>query len=187
MVLTLVALLSSLAVGLPLASSQVAFDWQRLHRPLRPPHVAAGAHCPVSPGRLAPGYGRTTGQTFNGRGPAYLIGNGNVPAGVIGISGSVADAKGWFGQKTPWAVRASYQGPVLIRGLRIDQPGDLRFAIGYGQHLRELHWPAGVDAGKGGAFRSTPASTLFRSSGCYAFQADGTSFSAVVVMRVQAR
>jgi hypothetical protein len=183
-VLTVVGLLVSLAVALSLAFGQTAFDWRRLHRPLHAPRVGAGAPCPVSPGRLAPGYGRKTGQTFNGRGPAYLIGNGNVPAGVIDISESVADAKGWLGQKTPWAARASYRGPVLIRGLRIDQPGDIRFAIGYGQHLRELHWPAGADAGNGGTFRSTPATTLFRSAGCYAFQADGASFSTVVVMRV---
>ncbi|MBA3716763.1 MAG: hypothetical protein H0W87_00860 [Actinobacteria bacterium] len=30
----------------------------------------------------------------------------------------------------------------------------------------------------------TPNATLFRAPGCYAFQADGTSFSNVVVIRV---
>ncbi len=181
---TLASPVAALAIGMPLTQNNAPFDWRRLHRPLHLPHVATGSPCPVSPGRLAPGYGRTTGQTFNGRGPAYLVGNGNVPAGVIDISQSQPDARGWLGQKTPWAVRSSYRGPILIRGLRIDQAGDLRFAIGYGQHLLELHWPRGVDVGKGGAFRSFASSTLFRSSGCYAFQADGTSLSTVVVMRV---
>jgi hypothetical protein len=154
---------------------------------LHVPQPATGAPCPVSPGEPAPGYGRTTGQTFNGRGPAYLIGNGNVPVGVIDISQSATDSQGWLGQKTPWAVRSRYRGPVLIRGVRIDQPGDVRFAPGYGQHLLELRWPSGVDVGRGGAFRSLASSTLFRSPGCYAFQADGTSFSTVVVMRVNGR
>ncbi len=60
----------------------------------------------------------------------------------------------------------------------------VRFALGYGQHLREMRWPRGVDVGEGGTLRSFASTTLFRSSGCYAFQADGTAFSTVVVMRV---
>jgi hypothetical protein len=147
---------------------------------------ATHAVCPVSPGRLAPGYGSTTGQTFNGRGPAYLVGNGDVQAGVIEISKSYLDASGWSGQKTPWAVRSTYQGPVLIRGVRIDRPGGVRFATQLGQHLVELRWPPGFGVGKRGGYRAFPTLSLFRSAGCYAFQADATSFSTVVVMRVRA-
>jgi hypothetical protein len=91
-----------------------------------------------------------------------------------------------MGQKTPWAVTARYQGPVLVRGKRLDQAGVIGFALRVGQHLSELRWPAGVDVGNGGAFRAFAALALFRSPGCYAFQADGTSFSTVVVMRVVA-
>jgi hypothetical protein len=177
----------SFVVWKTLAKTSTPFDWRKLHRALHVPQPATGAPCPVGPGKPAPGYGRTTGQTFNGRGPAYLIGNGNVPAGVIDISQLAPDSRGWLGQKTPWAVSSRYRGPVLIRGVRIDQPGDVRFATGYGQHLRELRWPSGVDVGRGGAFRSFASSTLFRSAGCYAFQADGASFSTVVVMRVNRR
>jgi hypothetical protein len=109
-----------------------------------------------------------------------------VTAGVIEISKSHVDAAGWSGQKTPWAVHSTYQGPVLIRGLRIDRPGGVRFAPNVGQHLVELRWPARFDVGGGGAYRGFATLSLFRSAGCYAFQADGTSFSTVVVMRVRA-
>jgi len=104
--------------------------------------------------------------------------------GIIDISQSQTDALGWRGQKTPWAVRWRYQGRVLIRGQRIDEVGPVRFAVGYGQHLKELRWPAGRSVHPKGAYRFWAAGTLFRSPGCYAFQADGTSFSTVVVMHV---
>jgi hypothetical protein len=42
---------------------------------------------------------------MNGRGPAFLLGVGGAPSGVIDISQSQVDAQGWRGQKTPWAVR----------------------------------------------------------------------------------
>jgi hypothetical protein len=153
----------------------------KLHRPLRLPKLVAGTDCPVSGGRQIPGW---HGQTLNGRGPAFLIGVGDAPVGAIDVSQSQTDAQGWRGQKTPWAVRWRYQGPVLIRGGRIDKPGAVSFAFGYGQHLRELHWPAGASAQPPGAYRFLASATLFRSPGCYAFQADGNSFSIVIVMRV---
>lgn len=176
-------------VLLTIASSPVAVsavskpptNWAKLHRQLHLPQLAPDAGCPVSRGRQIPGW---QGQTLNGRGPAFLVGVGNAPAGVIDISQSETDAQGWRGQKTPWAVRWRYQGPVLIRGGRIDQSGAVRFAKGYGQHLKELRWPAHRSVAPKGAYRVEASATLFRSPGCYAFQADGTSFSTVVVMQV---
>jgi len=86
----------------------------------------------------------------------------------------------------------SYRGPFLIRGTRIDRSGELRFAKGYGDHLGELRFRSGESNGARGRIQGLPgryrllaSATLFRAPGCYAFQVDGSSFSSVVVMRVQ--
>jgi hypothetical protein len=175
------ALALPLSAAANVAASRPPVDWAKLHRPLHLPTLALGAPCPVSGGRLIAGW---HGQTLNGHGPAFLIGVGNAPLGEIDISLSPTDAQGWRGQKTPWAVLWRYQGPMLIRARRIDEPGSVRFAIGHGQHLRELRWPARRSVQPKAAYRFWASATLFRSPGCYAFQADGTSFSTVVVMRV---
>jgi hypothetical protein len=111
----------------------------------------------------------------------YLIGDP-----TISIALSAHDSLGWQGQKTPWAVRRSYSGPILVRGARIGRRGQVRFAYGYGDHLRELHWDVGADQGlpPDPGYRFLASETLFRAPGCYAFQIDGTSFSKVIVVRV---
>jgi hypothetical protein len=121
---------------------------------------------------------------MNGRGPAFLLGVGGAPSGVIDISQSYVDAQGWRGQKTPWAVRWRYQGPILIRGQRTDATGTLRFALAEGQHLREIRWPPHRSVGLKGAYRFWASETMFQTPGCYGFQADGTSFDVVIIMRV---
>jgi hypothetical protein len=60
----------------------------------------------------------------------------------------------------------------------------IRFALGEGQHLRELRWPPHRSAGPKGAYRFWPSETMFQMPGFYGFQADGTSFSTVMIMRV---
>jgi hypothetical protein len=72
----------------------------------------------------------------------------------------------------------------LIRGARIDHAGSIRFAKGYGQHLRELRFTAGENNGIQGKWRFLASTSLFRAKGCYAFQIDGTTFSRVITMRV---
>jgi len=125
-------------------------------------------------------------QTLTGRGPAYLMSVGPAPGGRISIGSSARDSLGWYGQKTPWVIDRSYDGPILVRGARIGRPGQVRFAYEYGDHLRELNWDAGVDQGSppDPEFRFLASATLFRAPGCYAFQIDGTSFSEIVVARV---
>jgi len=124
---------------------------------------------------------------LTGRGPAYLIVVGDAPPGTISIALSARDRLGWYGQKTPWAIDRSYDGPILVRGARIGRRGQVRFAYEYGDHLREIHWGTGTDQGSppDPDFRFLASATLFRASGCYAFQVDGTSFSEIVVVRVR--
>jgi hypothetical protein len=160
-------------------------DWKLLHRALHLPH--ADATCPMSPTR------RLGKWPFSYSLPVYLQNVGPAPVpGEIDVSQSIPDRQGWLGQKTPWLVPASYRGPVLIRGARIDAPGSNSFAKGFGDHLGELRYRTGESngarnriTGLPGRYRFLASSAGFRSGGCYAFQIDGTSFSAVIVMRVK--
>ena len=153
-----------------------------LHRPLHLPRLRPGQRCPVSPSRpLA-----DSGRPLNGRGPVYLLGVGGARPGTITIDWSLPDSPGWYGQKTPWMISRPYGGPILVRGARIGRRGQVRFAYGYGDHLRELDWPAGADQAPAPDpnFRFLASATSFRAPGCYAYQIDGTSFSEIIVVRV---
>jgi len=112
---------------------------------------------------------------------------GGSPAGVIPIQQSATDSLGWRGQKTPWFVVRNYNGPLLIRAARSDGSSSVRFAKGYGQHLRELRFAAGENNGIQGSWRFLASTTLFRETGCYSFQIDGTTFTNIVTMRVVER
>ena len=112
---------------------------------------------------------------------------GDSPAGVISIERSAADALGWRGQKTPWFVSRAYKGPMLVRAERIHGSISVQFAKVYGQHLRELRFKAGENNGVQGSWRFLASATLFRETGCYSFQIDGTTFSRVVTMLVVER
>ncbi len=112
---------------------------------------------------------------------------GDSPAGVISIEHSAADALGWRGQKTPWFVSRAYTGPMLVRAAQIDGSTPVQFAKVYGQHLRELRFKAGEKNGVQGSWRFLASVTLFRETGCYSFQIDGTTFTRLVTMRVVER
>lgn len=161
-----------------------ADDWKRLHRPLHLPRPSGG--CPASPTRNLGKW------PFSIALPVYLMNVGAAPVpGTIDISQSPLDGLGWRGQKTPWLVPLSYRGPVLIRAARIDEAAAVAFAKSYGQHSTELRFRTGESNGARGNIQGLPgryrllaSSTQFRSPGCYAFQIDGSSFSAVLVVRV---
>ena len=105
------------------------------------------------------------------------------PAGSVTIEGSRVDRQGWRGQKAPWVAAPRYRGPILIRGARIDAPGEIRFARDDGEHLRSLYQRRGQGVQPNG-WRVWPGAVLVRTPGCYALQVDGTSFSSVIVIRV---
>jgi hypothetical protein len=99
-----------------------------------------------------------------------VVGAGPVKLGLmrtrraeISIARSVPDRQGWRGQKTPWYVPKIYHGSVTVTARRIDRPGQVRFAFGYGQHLRRLvigH--SGLERNPVGRFYfGVPAASLF--------------------------
>jgi hypothetical protein len=101
---------------------------------------------------------------------------------------------------TLWVSRPSYEGPVLIRGIRLDRRG----RIGFGAANRPrptLRLPAGSwprylePQGRGNLdpplrrlgedWRVTAVATRVPAEGCYAFQVDGVGFSYVLTFGVQ--
>ena len=143
--LLVVALGSALATSMTASAAASRHQSDPLRRPLHLPHLRPHQRCPTSPSRSAPR--SWSSQTLYGRGPVYLVGVLGVRGKTIQVDFSTSDRLGWSGEKTPWAVSRSYDGPFLVRGARIDRKGQMRFAYGYGDHLKELRWEAESDYG----------------------------------------
>jgi hypothetical protein len=84
----------------------------------------------------------------------------------------------WKGARVNW--RASgYSGPILIRGRELGGSGAVGFGEGHVPYDELQLLGAAVDAPP----RQWPSFTRVRAPGCYAYQVDGTTFSAVIVFR----
>jgi hypothetical protein len=130
-IIGMVSLVSPGAV--PAAPPAPSSPADTLRRPLHLPKLKRGARCPLSPSRM---WSPETGQRLNGRGPVYLIGVGRADPATINMNFSFPDSQGWYAQKTPLWVSRDYGGALLVRAARIDRRGPVRFAKGYGEHLR---------------------------------------------------
>ena len=161
----------------PAAASAKARD--PLDRPLRLPAVPPGGECPVSAARLvAKAYGPAVG-----RGPVF--------AAALGTNATLDiapperfESREWGGNKVLWIVARTYQGPVLIRGRRLDAPGLVRFDEGDvpPASIRIAADPAGLEP----TWRDRPSYTRVQEPGCYAYQVDGRGFSYAIVFRAVA-
>lgn len=150
-----------------------------LRRPLQIPSIEPGAPCPVSEAnrriwaRTAPGLGS---------GPVSPVGLGaHATLRFRGFPGS-----DWGGQKVLWVAAPDYDGPVLIRGGRVDGDDGVGFNVnGSGPPLEELQLPPGNEPKRinRGGYRNWPSYTRVVAPGCYAYQVDGTDFSYVIVFR----
>jgi hypothetical protein len=172
----MVWLMAACAAGsaghLPAAPTRLTFD-QLADRPLKLPTVAPGTPCPVNSVKL-------TGGTAPRIGTHVHLG-----FGAIGPTGNFA----W--NKTVWELTpATSQANVLLRGGRLDGQGSLFFEGGdaapAGPQSAAVVDPQGgsayffgemrLPANNGGSFYTYPTS-----SGCYAIQADSSSFTEVLV------
>ena len=134
---------------------------KRLERPLRLPRLRHGAPCPTSRvSRAARGVGATLG-----RGPAYPV--------LVDVHAGA--------NKTLWAVRPTYRGPLLIRGRRLDGRGVLRF---WPSRTPRLWW-RGLWHEERSQWRYGATATLVPRPGCYAFQVDGATFSRRIVFEAR--
>jgi hypothetical protein len=92
----------------------------------------------------------------------------------------------WADGKVFWYVRPSYQGPILIRGRRLDGPQWLRFngrRLPPGELLIKPRETVAWEGQPPGS-RGVPSSLRVRAPGCYGVQIDGARFSRVVVFTV---
>jgi hypothetical protein len=136
--------------------------WPMLRRPLEIEDLRPGDVCPVTPTN-AQIPGAANGQ---GNGPVYPVGGGLTRI---------------------WAADPREQGPILVRGRRVDGPGEIRF--GEAANLKpELElplrsfvtWP-GLPAG----WRGFTEYSKVTGPGCYAYQIDTLRASSLIVFRVE--
>jgi hypothetical protein len=175
------------ALALAQPASAVAGAAGKLHRPLDLPELEAGEPCPVSPvdDRLDWETIGIFGGSGTGPGPVYPgIGEGDPPGHIITRRNSSDDP--WFRTKVFWYVKPSYRGPALLRGVRLDGPGSIRFqAPRPGRPTRDFRirrFDEEVDTQwRPPGARGRPSGVYIRSPGCYGVQIDGTRFSRTVV------
>ena len=156
-------------------------------RALHLPTMPADGTCPVTKVREIPQAGGFSGPfQVIGEGPFRMNSDGHVsfqypPGPDTGYEGT-----GWGGQKVIWSIDESYDGAVLLRGHQLDGDHQLRFdryqgALGQDAGVtahEELAYPALPGAG---VARTPPSGIRLQAPGCYAIQADGTSFSTIIV------
>src|ERR1700674_5082420 len=81
--------------------------------PLRLPAVAAGQPCPkTEPQDLGANLGAVSGAAL-GQGPVYLVSGSNAQGATWGIQAG-------HPSKVAWGSAPTYEGPITIRGDRID-------------------------------------------------------------------
>jgi hypothetical protein len=153
-----------------------------LVRPLKFPTVSPGTPCPTSAGAEV--------ETLAFGGIALGRGDPVRPLGPFTTDGIAKDVSAsmdpsWFGPKTLWYVVPAYQGPVLIRGSRLDGPGP----VGFGEQplVSALIIPPGPTLNEASdGYRTSPGGTYVMRAGCYGVQVDGTSFSYLIVLEIPA-
>ncbi|MGB2954133.1 MAG: hypothetical protein WBB74_12190 [Gaiellaceae bacterium] len=150
--------------------------WQRLERPLHTPTIPRGSPCRTSP---ATGDLSRIGfvGTAWGPGPAYPGGLGN-DRPMLSFKYPPPPDSGWGdwgGNKILWMRDLAYFGPILVRGLQVDGPNELRFDDGPFPS-RSLRFDFG---------NNLPSYTRVIAPGCYAYQVDGTSFSYTIVFEAR--
>lgn len=147
-------------------------------RPLRLPTLTPGQPCPTRAGaQVSPAFGLALGA-----GPVYPVGLGADAVLMYAHGGAFAGSP-WGGQKVLWVSVPTYRGPVLIRGRRLDGPGELRFGDGT-EPASDLAFPAGergtASSSDAPDWRNWPSYTRVRAPGCYAYQVDGLDFTEVI-------
>lgn len=160
--------------------------WSTLRRPLSLPSATAGT-CPSSPlVRIKPvGGGFSGGGSWpaRGRGPVFVVAEPDT--GVMSLRPRDLNALGWYGLKTILTANLSYRGPLLVRAEQLVGTGGIGFSSS-GEDAptsMELHLNTPGDPVD---WISWPTVTLLRSSGCFAYQIDGTTFTEVIVFETRA-
>lgn len=145
-----------------------------LWRKMVVPTLQKAQSCPTTPGA------KIQTRDFSG----IALGTGPIrPLGAVTTDGrahlSPNVTKGWYSFKTLWFSDPSYTGAVLVRGLRIDRPGQIAF--GEQPTLAYLVMPPGPTINGSDGYRQAPGGTFVTQPGCYVWQVDGIDFSYSVI------
>ncbi len=149
-------------------------------RTLHLPIFAPGEACPVIPGRTV----NPNIEPALGDGPVYLVSLGTDQGAIEFAPAKNFDSPDWDEAKTIFAVRPEYHGFVLLRGHQLDGPNEVRFGNGDGLP-DELIVEAGPSPYVNNGWTYDVTYTRVRAPGCYAVQADGSTFSEVIVFKAQ--
>ena len=160
------------------ATSLAALEARRVHLPSIDPTLQS---CPVTGGRAADRVAPLAGDSnlAVGSGPVFPTIAGPSPASAALPFSAVAD--GWQVAKVPWFSRAGYQGPVVVRGARIDGTGPVRFNSQPTAVATLELTSANAVFHPGAGWRGWASGVMVRARGCYALQIDGIGFTTVVV------
>ena len=149
-----------------------------VRRPLHLPKLGPSGRCPTGSGR----------RIFNDQFGGVALGSGPVRPLIAALGGDkkhgilAFDRFGsWWEVKTLWFSYPHYQGPVLIRGRKLDGSGKIVF--GEGPSLIDPQLPPEPTINGTNGWREWPGGTFIHSFGCYAWQIDGTDFSNVIVFK----
>jgi hypothetical protein len=141
---------------------------QALWRPLHLPPIAYGT-CPVTTSRAAVYTTRTEPWEVQFPPP----------------ESSVAFGSGWAVDKTPLLLEPGFRGPFVIRGRRLDGPGELGFSGPAGRRPFEaLQFARDRWSLSSGARHGWGVLVWMQTSGCYLLQIDGPTFSSISLFRV---
>jgi hypothetical protein len=95
---------------------------------------------------------------------------------------------GWLGSNTIWAWPTKLRTHVLVRGIRLDQPGRMRFELGpqWGSAplATELHIDTSRTVGSYSQSRwgTTVTMLLVRAPGCYGLQLDSARGTSTIIV-----
>lgn len=161
---------------------------QRLWRPLALPTLAPGQSCPVSTPHTVT---RNIAPVL-GSGPVYFAAGAPNPADRSTTTMPfpvnevhIAWGTGWSAAKTPIVMKKAFRQPLLLRGARIDAPGELGFTGNVGRRpIAAMQFPATGYKIPLGSYKAHSLNIWATAPGCYALQIDGTSFTTVVTFRV---
>lgn len=174
-------------------ATPTVFSWAALQqRPLHLPSLKSGTSCPTTHGRqVIPGFS----DFLEGKGPIYAdffgVSTSDQEQGVLRYVDAQTfegGTSGWGGQKVLWFIDPAYHGPALIRGQRLDGPGQVRFD----SETNQLSASAAdtlltalqiIGGGNGKPWPNWGSNTRLQNPGCYAYQIDGPHFSTVIIFQ----
>ncbi len=114
-----------------------------------------------------------------GRVRVVIANSGDPQEGIVDLGSS--DVRGWLAFKTIWFSVPGYQGPFVVRAMRLDGRGLIALQDGAG--LAPIVVPPGPTLNGADGWRDVPDGTYVSRPGCFGFQIDTMRSSEIIVVR----